>query len=104
MSPHTFSLRPPAAALPPARVQVAAATLAELLRGAGYRLRQLVEALDLNRRTVARRLDYPETLTVAELMTLATLLGVPEQKLIDLVRDEVRNRPAGLSKPTKKEA
>jgi sulfur carrier protein ThiS len=89
-----FSLRPPTPIAPqPERVKVEADTLAELLHQAGYKIKQIVAALNINHRTATRRLQYPETLTIAELLKLAELLAIPEQELIDLVREEVSRRP-----------
>lgn len=86
MTRHLISIQAQAAT-------VTASTLAELLRQTGTKIMQLTEGLDINHRTAQRRIKEPETLTIKELLALAALLRVPEQQLIDLIRDEYRNRP-----------
>ena len=69
-------------------------TLAELLQQTGTKIMQLTEGLDINHRTAQRRIKEPETLTIKELLVLSALLRVPEQQLLDLIRDEFQSRPA----------
>ena len=90
MTRHLISIQAQAAT-------VTASTLAELLRQTGTKIMQLTEGLDINHRTAQRRIKEPETLTIKELLALAALLSVPEQQLIDLIRDEYQNRPAEAS-------
>ncbi|GAC1605513.1 MAG: hypothetical protein NVS3B25_34840 [Hymenobacter sp.] len=73
---------------------VTASTLTELLQQTGTKIMQFSEGLDINHRTAQRRMKEPETLTIKELLALAAMLRVPEQQLIDLIRDEYQNRPA----------
>lgn len=87
MTRHLISIQAQAAT-------VTASTLAELLQQTGTKIMQLTEGLDINHRTAQRRIKEPETLTIKELLALAALLRVPEQQLIDLIRDEYQNRPA----------
>lgn len=87
MSRHLISIQAQAAT-------VTASTFAELLQQTGTKIMQLTEGLDINHRTAQRRIKEPETLTIKELLALAALLRVPEQQLIDLIRDEYQNRPA----------
>ncbi|SNR98458.1 hypothetical protein [Hymenobacter mucosus] len=87
MTRHLISIQARAAT-------VTASTLAELLLQTGTKIMQLTEGLDINHRTAQRRIKEPETLTIKELLALAALLRVPEQQLIDLIRDEYQNRPA----------
>lgn len=86
MTRHLISIQAQAAT-------VTASTLAELLRQTGTKIMQLTEGLDINHRTAQRRIKEPETLTIKELLALAALLRVPEQQLVDLIRDEYQNRP-----------
>jgi ribosomal protein L11 len=72
---------------------VTASTLAELLQQTGTKIMQFSEGLDINHRTAQRRIKEPETLTIKELLALATMLRVSEQQLVELIRDEYRNRP-----------
>jgi hypothetical protein len=87
MTRHLISIQAQAAT-------VTASTLAELLQQTGTKIMQLTEGLDINHRTAQRRIKEPETLSIKELLALAALLRVPEQQLIDLIRDEYQNRPA----------
>ncbi|SMB79403.1 hypothetical protein SAMN00120144_3127 [Hymenobacter roseosalivarius DSM 11622] len=87
MSRHLISIQAQAAT-------VTAGTLAELLQQTGTKIMQLTEGLDINHRTAQRRIKEPETLTIKELLALAALLRVPEQQLLDLIRDEYQSRPA----------
>lgn len=86
MTRHKISIQAQAAT-------VTASTLTELLRETGTKIMQFSEGLDINHRTAQRRMKEPETLTIKELLALSALLRVPEQQLLDLIRDEYRNRP-----------
>ena len=107
MSRHLISIQAQAAT-------VTASTLAELLQQTGTKIMQLTEGLDINHRTAQRRIKEPETLTIKELFALSALLRVPEQQLLDLIRDEFQSRPAQSTaepdaevevlKPAKKQA
>lgn len=87
MNRHLISIQAQAAT-------VTASTLTELLRQTGTKIMQLTEGLDINHRTAQRRMKEPETLTIKELLALSALLRVPEQQLLDLIRDEYQSRPA----------
>ncbi|QNE42303.1 hypothetical protein F1C16_22015 (plasmid) [Hymenobacter sp. NBH84] len=87
MTRHQISIQAKAAT-------VTASTLAELLQQTGTKIMQFSEGLDINHRTAQRRMKEPETLTIKELLALAAMLRVPEQQLLDLIRDEYQNRPA----------
>ena len=97
MSRHLISIQAQAAT-------VTASTLAELLQQTGTKIMQLTEGLDINHRTAQRRIKEPETLTIKELLALAALLRVPEQQLIDLIRDEYQSRPVGAGEMESDEA
>ena len=86
MTRHQISIQAQAAT-------VTASTLAELLQLTGTKIMQFSEGLDINHRTAQRRMKEPETLTIKELLALAAMLRVPEQQLIELIRDEYRSRP-----------
>ncbi|GAA4509561.1 hypothetical protein GCM10023172_43230 [Hymenobacter ginsengisoli] len=87
MTRHQISIQAQAAT-------VTASSLAELLQQTGTKIMQLTEGLDINHRTAQRRIKEPETLTIKELLALAALLRVPEQQLVELIRDEYHHRPA----------
>ena len=87
MTRHKISIQAQAAT-------VTASTLTELLRETGTKIMQFSEGLDINHRTAQRRMKEPETLTIKELLALSALLRVPEQQLLDLIRDEYQSRPA----------
>jgi ribosomal protein L11 len=87
MTRHKISIQAQAAT-------VTASTLTELLRQTGTKIMQFSEGLDINHRTAQRRMKEPETLTIKELLALSALLRVPEQQLLDLIRDEYHSRPA----------
>ena len=72
---------------------VKASTLAELLKQTGTNTLQFTQALGINYRTAQRRIQEPETMTLAELWGLSALLKVSEDQLVRLIRDEVKNRP-----------
>ena len=97
MSRHLISIQAQAAT-------VTASTLAELLQQTGTKIMQLTEGLDINHRTAQRRIKEPETLTIKELLALAALLRVPEQQLIDLIRDEYQSRPTETGEVESREA
>ncbi|WP_345237621.1 hypothetical protein [Hymenobacter saemangeumensis] len=86
MTRHQISIQAQAAT-------VTASTLAELLQQTGTKIMQFRDGLDINHRTAQRRIKEPETLTIKELLALAALLRVPEQQLVELIRDEYRSRP-----------
>ena len=87
MTRHLISIKAQAAT-------VTASTLAELLQQTGTNIMQFSEGLAINHRTAQRRMKEPETLTIKELLALAAMLRVPEQQLIELIRDEYQNRLA----------
>lgn len=86
MTRHLISIQAQAAT-------VTASTLTELLRQTGTKIMQFRDGLDINHRTAQRRIKEPETLTIKELLALSALLRVPEQQLLDLIRDEYQSRP-----------
>ena len=86
MTRHKISIQAQAAT-------VTASTLAELLRQTGTKIMQFSEGLNINHRTAQRRMKEPETLTIKELLALSALLRVPEQQLLNLIRDEYQSRP-----------
>ena len=87
MTGHAISIQPQPST-------VTASTLAELLKQTGTNTLQFTEALAINYRTAQRRIQEPETMTLAELWGLSALLKVSEDQLVKLIRDEVMNRPA----------
>ena len=91
MTEHAISIQPQ-----PSTVK--ASTLAELLKQTGTNTLQFTEALGINYRTAQRRIQEPETMTLAELWGLSALLKVSEDQLVNLIRDEVKNRPPQAGK------
>ena len=87
MTEHAISIQPEPST-------VTASTLAELLKQTGTTTSQLTEGLSINYRTAQRRIKEPETITLEELWALAKLLKVSEAQLVNLIRDEVKQRPA----------
>jgi len=89
MTVHTIAIQHPARSH-----TVKVNSLAELLKQTGTKILQLREALDINYRTVQRRIREPETITLKELLALSKLLSVSEYELVDLIRDEYQRRLA----------
>ena len=87
MTVHTIAIQQPAQSH-----TVKVNSLAELLKQTGTKILQLREALDINYRTVQRRIREPETVTLKELLALSKLLSVSEYELVDLIRDEYQRR------------
>ena len=86
MTEHAISIQPQPST-------VTASTLAELLKQTGTNTLQFTEALGINYRTAQRRIQEPETMTLAELWGLSALLKVSEDQLVRLIHDEVKHRP-----------
>ena len=91
MTEHAISIQPKPST-------VTASTLADLLKQTGTNTLQFTEALKINYRTAQRRIQEPETMTLAELWGLSALLKVSEDQLVNLIRDEVKNRPPQAEK------
>lgn len=89
MTVHTIAIQQPARSH-----TVKVNSLAELLKQTGTKILQLREALDINYRTVQRRIREPETITLKELLALSKLLSISEYELVDLIRDEYQRRLA----------
>lgn len=73
-------------------------TLAELLQLTGPKIRQLPESLEINHRTIQRRIREPESFTPKEVLALSKLLSVCEDELGAPIRDKCQRQlvtPAG---------
>lgn len=89
--------------LPPEHTPTVQVTsLAQLLKKQKVRIYVLKDILAINHRTVQRRIQEPEAMTVRELLLLGQALNVSEHQLLDLIRDEYRSRPAAPVEPPAK--
>lgn len=94
MKKHNINILP---AEQTATVQVT--SFAELLKHQKLRIYVLKDILDINHRTAQRRIQEPETMTIKELVSLAHALSISDHQLLDLIRDEYRNRQPAAPAP-----